>query len=127
MSQDQSHDHGLIGLCDTLALGQIYLPLVLATVGSWLLLERGRYAVGRALATPSAMIAQRHTARATCLITTSAARGLEPNVPGISLRRRTAALQSEKSAKTDDADEDPRPPGMTSTRPVMSCPRSGCE
>jgi len=33
----------LAGLWDTLALGQIYLPLVLATVGSWLLLERGRY------------------------------------------------------------------------------------
>lgn len=33
----------LAGMWDTLALGQIYLPLVLATVGSWLLLERGRY------------------------------------------------------------------------------------
>ena len=33
----------LAGLWDTLALGQIYLPLVLATVGAWLLLERGRH------------------------------------------------------------------------------------
>lgn len=33
----------LAGMWDTLALGQIYLPLVLATVGSWLLLERGRH------------------------------------------------------------------------------------
>jgi hypothetical protein len=32
----------LAGVWDTLALGQIYLPLVLAAVGSWLLLERGR-------------------------------------------------------------------------------------
>jgi hypothetical protein len=32
----------LAGVWDTLALGQIYLPLVLASVGSWLLLERGR-------------------------------------------------------------------------------------
>ena len=35
----------LAGMWDTLALGQIYLPLVLVTVGAWLLLERG-YAVG---------------------------------------------------------------------------------
>ena len=33
----------LAGMWDTLALGQIYLPLVLAAVGAWLLLERGRY------------------------------------------------------------------------------------
>ena len=33
----------LAGMWDTLALGQIYLPLVLAAVASWLLLERGRY------------------------------------------------------------------------------------
>ena len=33
----------LAGMWDTLTLGQIYLPLVLATVGSWLLLERGRH------------------------------------------------------------------------------------
>lgn len=33
----------LAGLWDTLILGQIYLPLVLAAVGSWLLLERGRH------------------------------------------------------------------------------------
>ena len=33
----------LAGVWDTLALGQIYLPLVLATVGAWLLLERGRH------------------------------------------------------------------------------------
>lgn len=32
----------LAGVWDTLALGQIYLPLVLATAGSWILLERGR-------------------------------------------------------------------------------------
>lgn len=32
----------LAGVWDTLALGQIYLPLVLAATGSWLLLERGR-------------------------------------------------------------------------------------
>ena len=32
----------LAGFWDTLALGQIYLPLVLAAVGAWLLLERGR-------------------------------------------------------------------------------------
>lgn len=30
------------GLWDTLVLGQIYLPLVLAAAGGWLLLERGR-------------------------------------------------------------------------------------
>jgi hypothetical protein len=30
------------GLWDTLALGQIYLPIVLGVVASWLLLERGR-------------------------------------------------------------------------------------
>jgi hypothetical protein len=30
------------GLWDTLALGQIYLPIVLVVTGSWLLLERGR-------------------------------------------------------------------------------------
>ncbi|MBA3638265.1 MAG: DUF2029 domain-containing protein [Acidobacteriota bacterium] len=39
----------LAGMWDTLALGQIYLPLVLATVGSWLLLERGRYLVAGVL------------------------------------------------------------------------------
>jgi hypothetical protein len=32
---------GLAGFLDTLYLGQIYTPLVLATVGAWLLLERG--------------------------------------------------------------------------------------
>lgn len=32
----------LAGFWDTLALGQIYLPLVLAAVGSWLLLQEGR-------------------------------------------------------------------------------------
>lgn len=32
----------LAGFWDTLALGQIYLPLVLAAVGAWLLMERGR-------------------------------------------------------------------------------------
>lgn len=32
----------LAGFWDTLYLGQIYTPLVLATVGAWLLLERGR-------------------------------------------------------------------------------------
>ncbi|MBA3886039.1 MAG: DUF2029 domain-containing protein [Acidobacteria bacterium] len=32
----------LAGFWDTLALGQIYLPLVLAAVGAWLLLERDR-------------------------------------------------------------------------------------
>lgn len=32
----------LAGFWDTLALGQIYLPLVLATVASWILLDRGR-------------------------------------------------------------------------------------
>jgi hypothetical protein len=32
----------LAGFWDTLALGQIYLPLVLCAVASWLLLERGR-------------------------------------------------------------------------------------
>ena len=32
----------LAGFWDTLALGQIYLPLVLAAVSAWLLLERGR-------------------------------------------------------------------------------------
>lgn len=31
----------LAGFWDTLALGQVYLPLVLAAVGAWLLLERG--------------------------------------------------------------------------------------
>ena len=33
----------LAGVWDTLVLGQIYLPLVLAAVVSWLLLDRGRY------------------------------------------------------------------------------------
>ncbi|HVL69114.1 MAG TPA: glycosyltransferase 87 family protein [Vicinamibacterales bacterium] len=32
----------LAGFWDTLALGQIYLPLVLASAGAWLLLDRGR-------------------------------------------------------------------------------------
>jgi hypothetical protein len=32
----------LAGFWDTLFLGQIYIPLVLAAVGAWLLLERGR-------------------------------------------------------------------------------------
>ena len=32
----------LAGFWDTLALGQIYLPLVLAAVGGWILLDRGR-------------------------------------------------------------------------------------
>jgi hypothetical protein len=32
----------LAGFWDTLYLGQIYIPLVLATVGAWLLLERGQ-------------------------------------------------------------------------------------
>jgi predicted DCC family thiol-disulfide oxidoreductase YuxK len=32
----------LAGVWDTLALGQIYLPLVLATAASWVLLDRGR-------------------------------------------------------------------------------------
>jgi hypothetical protein len=31
----------LAGFCDTLVLGQIYLPLVLAGTGAWLLLDRG--------------------------------------------------------------------------------------
>lgn len=39
----------LAGLWDTLALGQIYLPLVLATVGAWLLLDRGRHAAAGVL------------------------------------------------------------------------------
>lgn len=33
---------GLAGFLDTLFLGQIYTPLVLAAVGAWLLLERGK-------------------------------------------------------------------------------------
>ena len=33
----------LAGVWDTLALGQIYLPLVLAAVGAWLLLDSGRH------------------------------------------------------------------------------------
>ncbi|MCJ8518798.1 hypothetical protein ABID21_001687 [Pseudorhizobium tarimense] len=33
----------LAGFWDTLYLGQIYTPLVLATVAAWLLLDRGRY------------------------------------------------------------------------------------
>jgi hypothetical protein len=33
---------GLAGFWDTLFLGQIYIPLLLAAVGAWLLLERGR-------------------------------------------------------------------------------------
>lgn len=34
---------GLAGFLDTLFLGQIYLPLVLAAVGAWLLVERKEY------------------------------------------------------------------------------------
>ena len=34
----------LAGFWDTLALGQIYLPLVLATIAAWILLDRGRMA-----------------------------------------------------------------------------------
>jgi predicted DCC family thiol-disulfide oxidoreductase YuxK len=33
----------LAGFWDTLALGQIYLPLVLASAGAWILLDRGRH------------------------------------------------------------------------------------
>jgi hypothetical protein len=36
----------LAGFWDTLALGQIYLPLVLAAVGAWLLLDRNRPVAG---------------------------------------------------------------------------------
>lgn len=39
----------LAGFWDTLALGQIYLPLVLATAGAWLLLDRGRPAAAGVL------------------------------------------------------------------------------
>jgi hypothetical protein len=35
---------GLAGFWDTLVLGQIYLPLVLAGLGAWLLIERGSWA-----------------------------------------------------------------------------------
>jgi len=39
----------LAGFWDTLLLGQIYIPLVLAGVSGWLLLERGRHVAGGVL------------------------------------------------------------------------------
>ncbi|MBA2302933.1 MAG: DUF2029 domain-containing protein [Acidobacteria bacterium] len=74
----------LAGVWDTLVLGQIYLPLVLAAVASWLLLDRGRCVAAGAMmgivvafkpnfaVWPILLLLSGHTRAATAALSTAA-------------------------------------------------------